>query len=119
MSFGERLKNARNKKGYTQEELATLIGVAKTTLTGYEKGNREPDVIKIKKMASALGVSADYLLEINEKSEEIIDPPITREAKKLAIAYDRADVESQENAMFALRKYLDNENDNFSEASGA
>ena len=62
MTFGERLKSFREAKRLTQEQLASEIGVAKTTVTGYERGNRKPDVEKIKKLASALGVSGDELL---------------------------------------------------------
>ena len=63
MSFGDRVKQYREAKGYTQEQLAGLIGVAKTTITGYERGNRAPDVDKIKKLAAALGVTGDDLLD--------------------------------------------------------
>lgn len=63
MSIGERIKEARLKNGLTQEQLAALIGVAKSTLTGYEKGNREPDALKINALSKALGVSGDYLLD--------------------------------------------------------
>lgn len=67
MTFGDRLKHFRELKGLTQEQLATQIGVAKTTITGYEKGNREPDVAKIKRLAAALCVSGNELLGIEQK----------------------------------------------------
>ena len=66
MIFQERLKQARLDKGLTQEQLAELIGVAKSTLNGYEKGNREPDFFKIKKLIEVLGVDANYLLCVDE-----------------------------------------------------
>lgn len=66
MIFQERLKQARLDKGLTQEQLAELIGVAKSTLNGYEKGNREPDFFKIKKLIEVLGVDANYLLCVEE-----------------------------------------------------
>lgn len=50
MAFKEQLKAARLAKGYTQEQLATAIGVAKSTFTGYEKGNSEPNMLTIKKV---------------------------------------------------------------------
>ena len=43
MSFSQRLKEARLAKGYTQQEVADQIGVAKSTYSGYENGFREPD----------------------------------------------------------------------------
>lgn len=74
MGFQERLKQARLDKGLTQEQLADLIGVAKSTLNGYEKGNREPDFFKIKMLIEVLGVDANYLLCIDE-SETIKKAP--------------------------------------------
>lgn len=65
IAFGDRLRDARLQKGLTQEQLAQQIGVAKSTLTGYEKGNREPDVFKIKKILEVLEVDSDYLLGID------------------------------------------------------
>ena len=72
-TFGERLRFFRQRKALTQEQLAQQIGVAKTTITGYEKNNREPDVIKIKKIAAALEVTGDELLgiSINKESERV------------------------------------------------
>lgn len=61
MSFQSRLKEARIAKEYTQEQLANLIGVAKSTYTGYEKGNREPNMLTVSKIIDALGIDANYL----------------------------------------------------------
>lgn len=61
MAFNDRLKEARRKKGLTQEQLGELIGVAKTTITGYEKGNSDPGITKIYKLITALEVDANYL----------------------------------------------------------
>lgn len=63
MSFSNRLKEARLKAGMTQEFLALQIGVAKSTLTGYEKGYREPDMDKISKIMDVLKVSANFLFQ--------------------------------------------------------
>lgn len=61
MAFADRLKEARLKKGYTQEQIAEKVGVAKSTYTGYEKGNREPNVYTIWKLMEELGVDANFL----------------------------------------------------------
>ena len=63
--FNENLRIAREKKNMTQKELADIIGVAKSTYSLYESGNREPNVQTIKKIADALSVSADTLLGLN------------------------------------------------------
>lgn len=60
--FNENLKDARLKKNLSQKEVAEKIGVAKSTYSLYESGNREPNVDTIKKIADVLDVSADKLL---------------------------------------------------------
>lgn len=62
MSFGSRLREARKNAGLTQQELANKIGTAKSTITGYEKDAREPDVMKIWEIIKALNVSGEWLL---------------------------------------------------------
>ena len=66
--FNENLKFAREKRGYSQNDMAESIGVAKSTYSLYESGNREPNVQTIKKIADVLNVSADELLGIEEPS---------------------------------------------------
>ena len=70
MTFGDRLRKMRLERGLTQEQLAQQIGVAKSTLTGYEKGNREPDVFKIKRILEVLDMDSDYLLGISRKNKK-------------------------------------------------
>ena len=65
--FNENLKEARIKKGLSQKEVADNIGVAKSTYSLYESGNREPNVQTIKKIADFLNISADELLGLNDQ----------------------------------------------------
>lgn len=62
--FNENLKIAREQRGLSQKDVAEKIGVAKSTYSLYESGNREPNVQTIKKIADVLDVSADELLGI-------------------------------------------------------
>ena len=64
-NFNENLRIARERKGISQKDMAESIGVAKSTYSLYESGNREPGVPTIKKIADVLNVSADELLGIN------------------------------------------------------
>lgn len=63
MSFGEKLREARELRGYTQQQIADRMGIDKSTYCGYETGKRQPDVQKIKIISKILGVSGDALLE--------------------------------------------------------
>ena len=70
MSFGEKLRAARESKGYTQQQVADHMGIDKSTYCGYETGKRQPDVQKIKLLSKFLGVSGDDLLETGFASNE-------------------------------------------------
>ncbi len=61
MGFKERLKEARLLNNMTQEQVADLIGVAKSTFTGYEKGNSEPNMLTVSKIMNVLKIDANFL----------------------------------------------------------
>lgn len=69
--FNENLRAARERKGMTQKDIADSIGVAKSTYSLYESGNREPNVQTIKRIADILNVSADELLGIEDDPQTI------------------------------------------------
>lgn len=66
--FHEILKEARQNAGLTQAQLAERIGVAKSTYCNWEQGAREPNVLKLKAIAKALGVTTDYLVGMEENN---------------------------------------------------
>lgn len=60
--FAERLKEVRQKRGYTQSRLYEISGVHNKVIAKYESGNFLPNADNLKKLAEALEVSADYFL---------------------------------------------------------
>ena len=71
-NFNDNLKEARLRSGLSQKEVAENIGVAKSTYSLYESGNREPNVNTIKKIADCLNVSADTLLGLNDELSYVL-----------------------------------------------
>ena len=69
--FFENLKKARLRKGLSQVQLAEQLGVAKSTYSMYESGNREPNVQTIKKIADILSVTTDELLGMTEDTQTL------------------------------------------------
>lgn len=47
----------------TQLQLASMVGVAPNAIAQYESGARKPNILMLKKLAKALNVTADALLE--------------------------------------------------------
>ncbi|AZO95240.1 helix-turn-helix domain-containing protein [Halocella sp. SP3-1] len=58
----DRIKQLRNEKGITQDDLATYLGVSRSTVAGYETAKRKPEYETLQKIASYFKVSVDYLL---------------------------------------------------------
>ena len=67
MALIDRMKEARVRKGLTQEKLAKEIGVAKSTYTGYEKGNSEPNMMILSRIMNVLEVDANFLFRDETK----------------------------------------------------
>jgi len=61
--FAGRLRDLRKQKGLSQTELAEAVGVHYTHIGRYERGRSRPAADTLKRLADALGVSGDYLLE--------------------------------------------------------
>lgn len=61
MNTGERLKKLRKEKGYSQADVAKLLGVGRTTYLKYESGENKPSR-KLNELAVLYGVTTDYLL---------------------------------------------------------
>nr|DAJ84943.1 MAG TPA: helix-turn-helix domain protein [Caudoviricetes sp.] len=68
-TFGERLKNERERQGYNQKQFAALLGVTPTRLNYWEKDKREPDVFNIRNILQVLGIDSDYLLGIERENK--------------------------------------------------
>lgn len=58
----DRLRNLRNEKDLTQQDLADFLGITRPAYTAYESGRRQPDNETLSKLADFFGVSVDYLL---------------------------------------------------------
>lgn len=101
MSFPERLARIRKERQLTQQELADRVGVHVIQVRRYEAGSSQPTLDVIRRIALALGVSADMLIfDEYEAREEIRD-------KELMAYFARADrLEPAERAL--IKMFLDN-----------
>jgi len=60
--FPERLKDLREDKGFLQAELANILKVSKSAVSGWEVGRNEPSYEMLMQIAAVFKVSVDYLL---------------------------------------------------------
>ena len=62
MNIGLKLKNLRLQNDKTQTDMAKILNVAKSTVSMYERNQREPSADMLKKYAQTFDVTLDYLL---------------------------------------------------------
>ena len=62
MSLGEKIKQLRQEKGYSQTLLEKRSGVNSKLLSKYENGRIIPTADTLRKIAEGLDISADYLI---------------------------------------------------------
>ena len=62
IQFGEKLREVRLKKKLSQGDVARILDVHRSYISGLERGRRNPSLLTVQKIAKALGVSAKDLL---------------------------------------------------------
>lgn len=72
-TIGQVIREKRNEKGYTQEQLAERLSVTPQAVSKWENDSAYPDIALIKKLAKELGCSVGELL--SEEKETGYVPP--------------------------------------------
>lgn len=114
--FGSRLRDLRNKKDLSQQELSSDLGISKAALSYYENGQRVPDIDILLKIADYFNVSADYLLGRSEVMN--IDPDkqlnvacnytgLTEKAVETLHSISKNDENIMQSVTFLLEQYSD------------
>ena len=113
--FSQRLAALRRERGMTQAELAARLGISKSAVSMYERGNREPELDLLQEMADLFGVSVSSLLgrerddllngdpELTEYLESLRDRPELRMLFSLTRNAAKEDVEAAVKIIEALR----------------
>ena len=94
-----RIRELRQENGWTQTQLGARVGMAKTTISGYEKGDHQVDPEMICKLCDLFGCTADYLLG---RSDTPL-PAISDADARLIAAYHAADPRDREFVDHLLR----------------
>ena len=63
-----RIAEAREARGWTQEQLAEAIGTTQQTIQRWESGQIEPKLTSVRKISNALGITVSFILNINDEN---------------------------------------------------
>ena len=80
MIFSERLKREREKKGWSQTELAEKIHVSRQSVSKWETGKNYPSIEVIIHLSDLFGITIDELL----RSDEELKEKVIQDSKQLA-----------------------------------
>jgi transcriptional regulator with XRE-family HTH domain len=64
-ALGKRIATLRKQQGYTQLQLADLLGLKQYVVASYETGRRRPSAALIPELAGALGVTIEELIGLD------------------------------------------------------
>ena len=85
IDISERLQELRKKEGYSQEQVAEMLGLSRQAISKWESGQGKPEIDNIIKLTEIYHVSADYILLGTEKVSVLVP-----EKKELSHEYKKA-----------------------------
>ena len=120
MFNNEKLKECRKQAGYTQLDMAKIIGVARTTYAEYEQGKIQPPLDKVQKILQSLPILRGELVDgvddilIHDNQVTLIQAknmrePISNDAKwvrEVLKTLDEIDTIAKESALRTIDEEL-------------
>lgn len=92
MTIGEKIKHSRESMGLSQGKLAKISGLAQSSISYIESGNKKPNIETISILAKALDLPVSFLID-NEKVDESLPPRIAELVKVVSLLSDeRAEI---------------------------
>lgn len=70
--IASKIKILRKTRGYTQQQLADMLGVQRATISNYEIGRRSPHIKELARLAEILGVNLEYFGVSNDDLTDFI-----------------------------------------------
>lgn len=121
--LGDKLKELRQKRGLSQQEISSALKINRGTYAHYEINKRQPDFDTLKKLAAFFNVDLNYLLEYSEPDMKVpqedynigiseMDNLSFNALKKLVELFRENRISSDELDFFNyfIRKYVDLKN---------
>ena len=69
--FGEHLRKIRKENGYTQQQMADILNISRSTYTYYETGKSQPGYDKLEIMCEVFGVDYNTLFNCKKGGQPV------------------------------------------------
>lgn len=101
--IGKRIHEYRVMKGYTQKQLADMIGVSNGRVSNWEQGINRPDADKLADICRVLEVSPSVLLDVQIPDHELA----SRKERDVINAYrQKRDMQKAIDILLGLEKNI-------------
>lgn len=99
--IGEKIKQYRELREYSQKEFADKIGVSNSRISNWENGLNRPDCDLIRKICQVLNISPSELLDIHLDTDEL-----TEHEKQIIKNYrTKSDLQKAVNILLGIEVY--------------
>lgn len=75
MGFGRKMKQLRTGAGFSQQDVAERIGMARATYASLEVGRRDPDLAELRALAQLYEIPLQDLVIIDQESASVVREP--------------------------------------------
>lgn len=96
MNFADRLRSLRQDNALTQQDIAQVLDVSKSSINMYERGQREPNLELLEAIADYFNVDMDYLIGRSDIKNayqywknENVNVKQTKDLKRILEVFDR------------------------------
>ena len=87
-ALAEKIRTQREKRGLKQADIAHALNVTPQAVSKWERGENAPDIAMIRPLARLLGVTADWLLSVNEEKRDVFPAAVL--VSSVSGAHERA-----------------------------
>lgn len=98
MALGERIRQLRKERGWSQAELGSKVGTDSQRISRYENGRITPSVEALVRLADALEVSVDYLVREGSPRKALLGPELGVLSERLV---ELAELDEEDRALVA------------------
>ena len=96
MILADKIIDLRKKNGWSQEELAEMLGVSRQSVSKWEGAQSVPDMARIVRMSEIFGVTTDYLLKDDAEPVALAEPDAISAARTVGMEEANAFLSAKE-----------------------
>ena len=106
-NFANQLKELRQEKSISQNQIANQLNIAVSTYANWEQGRTEPNIMYIKQIASCFNVSTDFLLGLSDDFGNVINNTLNETENYLVNQLRQLNIEKKQE-LISYANYLIN-----------